>query len=140
MTKTDSDIRWKQRLQNYTIALKQLENAVNLAASRQLNDLEIQGIIQAFEFNHELAWNVLKDYFEYQGNHSLTGSRDATREGFQKGLIDEGEIWMEMLKSRNLTSNTYNLSVAKDIFQKIVSIYFSEFKKLETKMLSLSKV
>ena len=63
-----SDIRWQQRLTNYEKALAQLISAVNLARQRSLSELEIQGLIQAFEFTHELAWNVMKDYFLYQGN------------------------------------------------------------------------
>ena len=133
------DIRWKQRLSNYSRALIQLENAVILASSRKLSDLEKQGLIQAFEFTHELAWNVMKDYFEYQGAAELiTGSRDATKESFNKGLIHQGEIWMEMIKSRNKTSHTYDLNVADSIVEKILDIYFSQFKNFEQKMLEIA--
>jgi len=76
------DIRWEQRLGNYSMALAQLSKAVDLAGQRPLSDLEQQGLIQAFEFTHELAWNVMKDYFAFQGNPSITGSRDAARESF----------------------------------------------------------
>ncbi|MBP9674492.1 MAG: nucleotidyltransferase substrate binding protein [Bacteriovoracaceae bacterium] len=53
------DVRWKQRLDNFSRALEQLEKAVALTQERMLTDLEKQGIIQAFEFTHELAWNIL---------------------------------------------------------------------------------
>jgi nucleotidyltransferase substrate binding protein (TIGR01987 family) len=72
-------IRWVERLENFKSALLQLQKAVTLAKAKPLSDLEKQGVIQAFEFTHELAWNVLKDYFEYQGTTSITGSRDASR-------------------------------------------------------------
>jgi nucleotidyltransferase substrate binding protein (TIGR01987 family) len=87
---------------------------------RGLSDLEKQGVIQAFEFTHELAWNVMKDYFSWQGNPNITGSRDAIREAFNKGLITEGDGWMEMIKSRNQTSHTYNKLVANEIVEKIL--------------------
>lgn len=131
------DIRWIQRLDNFKSALKQLVAAVRISEQRPLTDLEKQGTIQAFEFTHELAWNVLKDYFEYQGNVSITGSRDATREAFQKNLILKGDIWMEMLKSRNLTSHTYNKNVADDIVRKITKQYVQLFVEFEKKMDSL---
>jgi len=60
-------IRWLQRFANYTKALQSLSDAVSLAGERPLSKLEQQGLIQAFEFTHELAWNVLKDYLEQQG-------------------------------------------------------------------------
>lgn len=87
----DHDIRWKHRFKNYSAALKTLKDAVALAQDRELSDLEKQGLIQSFKFTHELAWNLLKDYFQYQGNMQITGSRDAAREAFQKGLVSEGE-------------------------------------------------
>jgi hypothetical protein len=68
------DLRWQQRLMNYEKALSQLVAAVNLSKQRALSDLEKQGLIQVFEFTHELAWNVMKDYFLYQGNTSITST------------------------------------------------------------------
>ena len=102
--------------------------------TKKLSDLEKQGTIQTFEFTHELAWNVIKDYFEYQGNMSITGSRDAVREAFQKGLIVDGDAWMEMIKSRNKTSHTYNKAIAEEIVDKITQLYFPEFVKFQIKM------
>ncbi|NUQ23875.1 MAG: nucleotidyltransferase substrate binding protein [Saprospiraceae bacterium] len=128
------DIRWEQRLNNYNKALLQLEDAVTLAKKRALSKLEEQGLIQAFEFTHELAWKVMKDYFEYQGNTSITGSRDATREAFQVGLISDGEGWMEMIKSRNSTSHTYNEKTAAEIANHVINNYIGLFKLFQTIM------
>jgi nucleotidyltransferase substrate binding protein (TIGR01987 family) len=133
-----ADIRWKQRLNNFQSAFEQLESAVILSRQRPLTDLEKQGVIQAFEYTHELAWKVWKDYFEYQGNPSITGSRDAAREAFQKNLISDGEVWMEMIQSRNQTSHTYNKKVANEIVDKVTRDYFVAFAEFKTKMESLS--
>lgn len=135
----ESDIRWKQRLENYSKALRQLESAVTLSRERDLSDLEEQGLIQAFEFSHELAWNVMKDYFLFQGNSNITGSRDASREAFQVGLVSDGDGWMEMLKSRNQTSHTYNEDIASDIANKIKNRYFDLFLDFEQKMKSIKE-
>ncbi len=123
----DSDVRWQQRLENYVLALSQLKEAFQLHQTRALSELENQGVIQAFEYTHELAWNVLKDYFQDQGSTSITGSKDATREAFQKGLIVNGQVWMEMVKSRNNTSNAYNKNVSKIILAQIFDEYYPEF-------------
>src|ERR1035437_10553432 len=100
------DIRWKQRFNNYLKALQTLAEAVELAQQRPLTKLEQQGLIQGFEFTHELAWNVLKDYLDAQGFVGLIGSRNATRQAFKEALIQDGEAWMDMIKARNLTSHT----------------------------------
>lgn len=133
----EEDIRWHQRLSHYSKALTQLEQAVALSKKRELSSLEEQGLIQAFEFTHELAWNVLKDYFVHQGNSSITGSRDATREAFRRGLIEDGESWMEMIKSRNQSSHTYNEEVAAEISAQIKMVYFGLLKDLESKLSKL---
>lgn len=134
----DPDIRWKQRFSNYRLALSRLAEGVSLARQRPLSDLEKQGLIQAFEFTHELAWNVMKDFFAYQGNVSIMGSRDAVREAFAKGLVEEGEGWMEMIKSRNQTSHTYNQKVADEIVERILESYFPLFESLSRRLTELA--
>jgi len=123
------DIRWRQRLQSFRKAFGQLEKAAAIAGERKLSQLEQQGLIQAFEFTHELAWNTLKDFLESRGTNQLYGSKDATREAFAKGLIDEGEQWMAMIQSRNQTTHTYNEETADEIAKAILSCYVPEFQK-----------
>jgi nucleotidyltransferase substrate binding protein (TIGR01987 family) len=130
----EEDIRWKQRFSNYIKALNQLQKFIDKG---DLNELEEQGLIQAFEFTHELAWNVMKDYFEYQGNTSITGSRDATREAFQRNLIVNGSQWMEMIKSRNQSSHTYNETTAHEIKEQVFNFYYDLFVEFKNKMKTL---
>lgn len=134
---TSIDIRWQQRLDNFNKALEQLTDAVNLAHSRDLTLLEQQGIIQAFEFTHELASHVMKDYAHYQGNFDIAGLRDASREAFNMGLINEGHLWMEMIKSRNQTSHTYNHQLAQQIVERIVQSYHPAFVAFSQTMMAL---
>lgn len=128
------DIRWQQRFANFQKALRQLGKAVDLSRRRSLTELEQQGLIQGFEFVHELAWNVIKDFFEYQGNTSIMGSRDATREAFKRNLISDGEGWMDMIVSRNKSSHTYNEETATEIADKVLTLYFDLFQKFDAKM------
>jgi nucleotidyltransferase substrate binding protein (TIGR01987 family) len=115
----DQDIRWKQRFANFISALDNLTKAVALSKERELSNLEKQGLIQTFKFTHELAWKVMKDYFFDQGNNEITGARDAARMAFQNELIIDAEGWMDMIKSRNLSSHTYNNEVADEIAHEI---------------------
>ena len=81
----------------------------------------------------------MKDYFDAQGETNIHGSRDAFRLAFKRGLLANGETWMDMIKSRTLTSHTYNEDVAEKIAADIVNRYFSEFVALQTKMESLKE-
>lgn len=141
------DIRWQQRFSNYNKAFLKLEEAVvkiknDYTLDEQgaitdddfLDDIIKEGVIQRFEYTHELAWNVMKDFLENAGNNNIFGSKDATKEAFSTGLIANGELWMDMIKSRNKTSYTYNEATADDIFQKIIHYYYSEFQQFREKM------
>lgn len=115
------DVRWQQRLGSYLRAFRKLDEAVVLVRERQLSDLERLGLVQAFEFTHELAWNLLKDYLTDQGIAGLIGSRDATRAAFRNALVTDGEAWMDMIQARNLTSHTYNEDVVQGVAADIAS-------------------
>lgn len=127
------DIRWKQRFSNYTRAFQSLTEAVALSQQRELSALEQQGLIQSFEFTHELAWKMLKDYLEYQGVNNIVGSRDASRVAFQNALIQDGEVWMQMISARNQTSHTYNLKVAQSVVESILNRFYPAFNQLAGK-------
>lgn len=131
MQKQEKDIRWVQRFRNFNKAFTQLKKFID---KKNLNELEEQGLIKSFEYTYELAWNTLKDYFEYQGNNHLNGSRDAINEAFKNGIITDGENWMNMFKDRNLTSHTYNESTAKEIVSNIFVNYFKLFTNLKIEM------
>ena len=130
----EQDIRWKQRFFNYKKALASLASGIDQHNQRDLSVLEKQGVIQGFEFTHELSWKVMQDFLTDQGESNIYGSKDSTRLAFNRGLISEGESWMNMIKDRNLTSHTYNEEISDQIFTRIVKIYFKLFKKFETKM------
>jgi nucleotidyltransferase substrate binding protein (TIGR01987 family) len=133
----DEDIRWKQRFQNYKKALVTVKNAVELAASRELSDLEKQGVIKSFEFTFELAWNVIKDYLEEKGITGITGSRDAVRHAFNNGLIEDGQIWMDMIQDRNTASHEYDEETANELVIEITGTYYPLFTALAEKMKNL---
>lgn len=134
----ENDIRWIQRFQNFKKALVQLTEAVNLLHKRPLSNIERQGFVKAFEFTHELAWNVMKDYFLYQGNTRITGSRDATRDAFQNQIINNGEDWMDMIKTRNKAVHTYDESMVDDIISKVDKVYYALFVDFDKEMQKIS--
>jgi nucleotidyltransferase substrate binding protein (TIGR01987 family) len=128
----DQDIRWKQRFQNFEKALNQLMVAVG---KKDLSDLEKAGCIQFYEFTFELAWKTLNDYLTFQ-SVSVKFPRDTIKEAFKYGLIDDGDIWMDMLEKRNLMSHTYDETNADIAYHLISENYYkailSVFQKLKS--------
>ena len=134
------DIRWQQRFSNYQKALARLSEAVNVlnecdyVASEQ--DLLKEGLIQRFEYTHELAWKVMKDYLEYQGYVDIRGSRDAIRKSLELDILSDLR-WMATIEARNLTSHNYDDETADNIYHEIMEIYYPLFIDFEAKMLTL---
>lgn len=135
------DIRWKQRLDNYRKAYNKLVVAAEkvMAMSEydtDMQELACEGLIQRFEYTHELAWNVMKDYETFQGDNEVRGSRDAIRKALTIGLI-KSPRWMETILDRNRTSHNYDMLVANEIKNAIVSEYlplFSDFLQVMEKI------
>jgi nucleotidyltransferase substrate binding protein (TIGR01987 family) len=122
------DIRWQQRFSNYQKALAQMKEFFD---QPQLNRREEQGLIKAFEYTYELAWNTLKDFLEYQGVTEIIGSRDTFRKAFSEGIIADGHIWMRMIDSRNKTSHSYNEETAREIVEMIRDEFYPAYCELE---------
>ena len=129
---TTPDIRWVQRLETFQFASAILQRGIGLSQTRALSELEQLGLIQAFEFTHELSWLLIRDFLVDQGVAGISGSRDAVREAVVRQLLPEGEesVWMAMIRSRNLTTHTYNPAVTREIAELIVDRYGPVFEQL----------
>lgn len=134
-------LRWQQRFSNYRKALIKLTQAVDFLSGQMERDqvadeLLQEGLIQRFEYTHELAWKVMKDYAEYQGYTDVRGSRDAIRRALEMNLIDDRH-WLETIEDRNLTVHNYDNEVATEIYENIIHVYCPLFVAFGKKMQSL---
>ena len=110
-------------------------NKLNEALKEEVTDLEIDGILHRFEFTFELAWKTMKDCLEDQGIVGKIGSpREIIKEAFAAGLIENGEIWMDMMISRNELSHLYDEEASREIFDDIKEKYILEINKLVKKL------
>jgi nucleotidyltransferase substrate binding protein (TIGR01987 family) len=138
------DIRWLQRFSNFRKALDKLRQSMVIFSEKTdfrdgIDDLLVEGAIQRFEYTHELAWNVMKDYAEYQGYTDIRGSRDAIRNALSINIINDAN-WMNTIADRNQTSHDYDDDTAKRIFENIKNIYFPLFCKFEETMIEMSQI
>jgi nucleotidyltransferase substrate binding protein (TIGR01987 family) len=128
------EIRWKQRLQNFEKALSQLTNGVQIAHP---SGIERQGVIKSFEFTFELAWKTFKDYLESQ-NVEVSFPREVIKNAFHYELVDNGEIWMEMLDQRNFLAHTYDEQRAEEAYQKIKRFFYPAVQQAFKTLISKS--
>lgn len=121
------DIRWQQRFNNFNKAFNQLERFIEVTS---LNEMEKQGLIKTFEYTYELSWKTLQDLLKEKGYIGIVGPRPVIEQCFQDGYISEGNGWMRMHKSRNLTSHTYDEQTAEEIIESIREEYYFLFRDL----------
>jgi nucleotidyltransferase substrate binding protein (TIGR01987 family) len=130
------NIRWIQRLGNWTKALGQLTRFMDRT---ELNELEELGMIHAFENNHDLAWKIQKEYLGAQGYSEMFGPRNVAKRAFEIGLIDNCNVWMEMAKNHNLLLQTYNEESRDKIVAAIVGNYYPAFCALHIKLTEMAR-
>ena len=127
----NKDIRWQQRFVNFNKAFAQLERFIS---KEDLNEMEEQGLIKAFEYTYELSWKTLQDLLKEKGYLDILGPRPVIEQSFQDGYIIDGKGWMQMHKSRNLTSHTYDEETAMEIIESIRNTYFDLLKDLKIRL------
>lgn len=127
----EQDVRWKQRFENFNKSLNNLENALDIV---EPDVTQKAGIIQLYEVCFELSWNLLKDYLEEQGFTNLKFPRVCIKKAFETDIITDGNIWMEALENRNLSSHTYDEQMAERLILKITNQFYPILKKLKNKL------
>jgi nucleotidyltransferase substrate binding protein (TIGR01987 family) len=137
------DIRWLQRFSNFRKALAKLRQAVEIVSVKtdfedEVDELPEEGLIQRFEYTHELSWKVMKDYLEYQGYTDIHGSRDAIRKSLEINIIDDAQ-WMESIRDRNQTSHNYDDDTVTRIYENVIYVYFPLFCRFEKTMIEISE-
>ena len=129
-----TDIRWKQRFQNFRRAFSLLREAIEDKNLDEYSDLEREGIIRRFEYTFELAWKTFKDYLEFSGVHLTEATpKKVIKECAAVGIFGKAEInpevFMDMMLSRNALSHTYDFEQFKMVIVNIKEQYLSELEK-----------
>jgi nucleotidyltransferase substrate binding protein (TIGR01987 family) len=120
MDMNKKDIRWKQRFQNFEKAFLLLERTLEI---KKPSEAEKGGLIQFYEMAFELAWKLMKDYLDELG-FTVNSPREAIKQAFQSGIIEEGQGWIDALEDRNITTHTYDEATAEKVVSTIRAFYF----------------
>jgi nucleotidyltransferase substrate binding protein (TIGR01987 family) len=125
------DVRWKQRFANFDRALALLAEASTDITG--LSILEKEGVIQRFEYTLELAWKTIKDYLEAGGLViSPVTPRQVVKDAFAAKVLPDGQVWIDMIDSRNLLSHTYDCAVFEATAVAISARYLPALKALHS--------
>ncbi len=123
----------EDRFDQYKNAVDRLEEVIETYKNNN-SQIIVDAMIQRFEFCVELSWKLLKDYLLRENVGDFNSPRSVIKEAYQMRLISEGELWLDMLEDRNLTSHTYDEIVANTIRDNILNTHYALLKKLKETM------
>lgn len=128
------EMRWKLRFRNFSKAYEAFQRRMDDYRQDPESESHQMALVQGYEILIELAWKVMKDYLQSEG-HDIPTGKQAIRQAFQSGLIQEGELWLTALDNRNLTSHTYDEAILETIvefiadrFAPLVTTFYLDFK------------
>ena len=125
----NEDVRWRQRFDNYLKALRLLKLCVP-ESQADLSEKDQLALIQAFEIIEQLSWKLIKDYLKYHGDVSLYSPKKVVREAFNKKIIPNGQVLVDAIEARNLTSHVYDEDTAKQLADEILHKFLPAFDGL----------
>lgn len=120
--------RLEERIENFNRAFEIFNNAVKAYNQEKENILMHLALVQAYEVCFELSWKVLKDYLAENGLPVYL-PKEVIKEAFNKNVIENGQIWIDMLDARNATSHEYKMDKINLILEKISTTYYEELLK-----------
>ncbi|MDR0338420.1 MAG: nucleotidyltransferase substrate binding protein [Planctomycetaceae bacterium] len=107
---TDTEIRWRQRLENLNKSFKHFESACN---RERYDELELAGLVKSYELTFELCCKTLKDYL-YEEGIDVKSPRETIKKAYQTALLENIDLWLAALDRRNQFSHIYNEKAANE--------------------------
>jgi len=92
-------------------------------------------IIKKYETLEDLIWKLLSKIFKASGL-DINNPRGCYKQAFKEGLIDDIDVWNNILLSRNATAHIYSESDYEDIKENILKEYIYAMEKLLQKLAS----
>ncbi len=122
--------RFEERRQDYSNAVNRLQEGLQ----QEETEFIIDGILHRFEFTFELAWKTMKDYLEYMGvTQKIESPRETIQSGFKQGIIEDGEMWINMMLARNSLAHIYDEEESRKVYKKIKEEYIFLLQNMKEK-------
>ena len=97
------------------------------------NDIYRSGVVFQFNLTFELAWKALQGVMRLHGAEAAeTGSpREILKLGYKLGFVNDPEVWLEMLKNRNLAAYIHDEDMVDTLILLIRDSFIPAFSRLE---------
>lgn len=121
----DAEIR--NLFEQFKKAFGRLKESIGL----EINNAEIKrdAVIQRFEFTFELLWKLLKR-IAIEEKIEAFSPKTAFAAGFQLGLIEDEQLFVDIIDERNKTSHVYSELTAEEIYDFVCEHVVDAFEQV----------
>ena len=123
-----------KKYENFVAAFENLKDIYGY--DEPYGNVELTGLVGLFEVCFEQSWKAMKEILEENGfSEGKTGSpRQILKTAYSAGMIENEELWLEALVSRNNVAHAYNKEIALEIVRNTKATYFKLFEALIKKI------
>ncbi len=125
--------KYENKLENFNKAVVKLEEVCNMYDNK--NEILRDSIVKRFEFTYELAWKTLKEYLVNDGiPMDIPSPRNVFKLSYQFNIIDDEQLWLNIIKDRNVSTHQYNEDKINELVEVIIKDYLNLFIKLKDRL------
>ena len=119
-----------KKYENFVAAFENLKDIYDY--SEPYGNVELTGLVGLFEVCFEQSWKAMKEILEANGfSEGRTGSpKQILKTAYGAGMIEDEEMWLDALISRNNVAHAYNKDIALEIVRNTKDTYFKLFETL----------
>ena len=120
-----------KKYEKFYMALDNLKDIYNYR--EPYDNVVLTGLVGLYEICFEQAWKAMKEILQNAGYaEGTTGSpKTILKTAYKAGMIDNEDLWIEALVSRNNVAHAYNQAIALDIVNQTKDKYYDMFVRLE---------
>jgi len=94
------------------------------------------GSVMLYRFCFDQSWKAMKEILESEGiPEGKTGSpKMVLKAAYQAGMIQDEQLWLKALATRNNVAHAYNHAVALDIIRQTKKSFYQMFLDLKSEL------
>ncbi len=114
-----------ERIENFNRAFNLFVEMRNSYVAEKNSNAYRLALAKSFKIACEQGWKVIKDYL-FMKNIQADTPKDTIKKAYNSNIIENGQIWIDMINDRNATSHEYNIDKVDMILEKISTTYYDE--------------
>lgn len=123
-----------KKYDSFCAALENLKDIYNY--EEPYENVVLTGLVALYEICFEQAWKAMKELLDNNGAPKAMNEspKMILKTAYQMGMIQQEDLWLEALQSRNNVTHAYNKLIALDIVHSAKALYYNMFVELKNEI------